>query len=149
MKAFALESADRPAALIDLPTPEVGDTDVRVAVRAASINGFDVFQANGYLVGMMPHTFPTTVGRDMAGVIDAVGAGVVGFAPGDAVFGFIPSTPPLHHGTLTEPVVGGPELVLVHKPADLDFDAAAALPLAGSAALDLLVAADAQPGDTG
>jgi NADPH:quinone reductase-like Zn-dependent oxidoreductase len=46
MKAFALHSADRPASLIDLPKPEIGEGDVLVAVRAASVNGFDVYQAS-------------------------------------------------------------------------------------------------------
>ena len=43
MKAFALESADRPARIIDMPKPETGEADVLVAVKAASVNGFDVY----------------------------------------------------------------------------------------------------------
>ncbi len=49
MKAFALESTDKPAALVTVPKPEVGEADVLVAVRAASVNGFDVYQASGSL----------------------------------------------------------------------------------------------------
>jgi NADPH:quinone reductase-like Zn-dependent oxidoreductase len=148
MKAIALEAPDRPAGLVDIPKPEVGETDVLVAVRAASVNGFDVYQASGMLMGMMEHALPTIVGRDFAGVVAAVGPQVNEFAPGDDVFGFIPSIPPLTSGSFAEFVLGGPELVLVRKPAGLDFLDAAALPLAGSAALDLLEAIDGQPGDT-
>ena len=147
MKAFALESSDKPAALVTVPKPEVGEADVLVAVRAASVNGFDVYQANGFLFGVMEHALPTVVGRDFSGVVEAVGPGVGEFATGDEVFGFIPSTPPLKSGAFAEYVAGGRELVLAAKPAELDFHDAAALPLAGSAALDLIEAIDGHEGD--
>lgn len=147
MKAFALETSDRPASLITVPKPSVDAGDILVAVRAASVNGFDLYQANGYLFAMMEHALPTTVGRDFAGVVEAVGPDVKDFAAGDEVFGFVPSTPPLKSGAFAEFVAGGPELVLAHKPRELGIDEAAALPLVGSAALDLLEAIDAQAGD--
>lgn len=147
MKAFALESRDKPARLMDIPKPEVGPDQVRVAVRAASVNGFDVWQASGMAFGMMEHALPTVVGRDFAGVVDAVGSDVDDFAVGDEVFGFIPATPPLKTGAFAEYLAGGRELVLARKPGQLDFPEAAALPLAGSAALDLLEAIDGQEGD--
>src|SRR5688572_25224094 len=93
MKAFAIESADKPASLVTLPEPEVGPRDVRVTIRAASVNGFDVFQANGYLIGMMEHRYPTVVGRDLAGVVEEAGPEAGGFAVGAEVFGFVPSSP--------------------------------------------------------
>ena len=147
MKAIALEAGDKPASLIQLPKPEVGDDEILVAVEAASVNGFDVYQANGYLVAMMEHDFPTVVGRDFAGVVEAVGPKVEAFAPGDQVFGFIPSTPPLKSGAFAEYVLGGRNLVLAHKPSALGYHEAAALPLAGAAALDLLEAIDGDDGD--
>lgn len=147
MKAFAIENPDTPARLMDLPEPEVGGRDVFVAIRAASVNGFDVFQANRYLIGMMEHRFPTVIGRDLAGVVEATGPEVTGFAAGDEVFGFVPSMPPLERGSFAAKISGS-DLVLVPKPTELDFLEAAALPLAGSAALDLLEAADVKEGDT-
>jgi NADPH:quinone reductase len=146
MKAIALQSADRPATLTEVPKPEVGDGDVLVAVRAASVNGFDVYQAGGSLVGMFEHDLPTVIGRDFAGVVEGVGP-VSQFTVGAEVLGFIPSAPPLKSGSFAEYVSGGSGLVLAPKPAELDFDQAAALPLAGSAALDLLEAVDGQEGD--
>ena len=147
MKAFALESTDRPARTMDIPKPEVGEADALVAVKAASVNGIDVYQAMGALAGMLEHAFPTVVGRDFAGTVESVGPGFGGFAVGDDVFGFIPTVPPLKSGAFAEYVSGGPALVLARKPAGLGFNEAAALPLAGSAALDLLEAIAAQKGD--
>lgn len=147
MKAYAIPSPDEPASLMTLPDPEVGPRYVRIAIRAASVNGFDVFQANGYLLAMMEHRFPAVIGRDFAGVVEATGADVTGVAVGDEVIGFVPSMPPLEHGSFAEQISAS-DLVLATKPAGLDFDVAAALPLAGSAALDLLDAVDVKVGDT-
>jgi NADPH:quinone reductase-like Zn-dependent oxidoreductase len=138
MKAFALEGSDQPARTIDIPKPQVGEADVLVAVKAASVNGIDVYQE---------HAFPTVVGRDFAGTVESVGTGFRDFAVGDEVFGFIPTMPPLRSGAFAEYVSGGPALVLAHKPAGLGFSEAAGLPLAGSAALDLLDAIVARKGE--
>jgi NADPH:quinone reductase-like Zn-dependent oxidoreductase len=147
MKAYALESSDRPARLVDIPKPGVGEADVLVKVRAASVNGIDVFQAMGAMTGMLEHHFPTVVGRDFAGTVEAAGLGFRGFVAGDDVFGFIPAAPPLKSGSFAEYVAGGPSLVLARKPAGLGFNEAAGLPLAGAAALDLLEAIAATEGD--
>ena len=147
MKAFALESADRPASLIELPKPAAGEADVLIAVKAASVNGIDIYEAMGALAGMMPHDYPTVVGRDFAGTVESVGPAAAGFEAGDDVFGFIPTAPPLKNGTFAEYVAGGSGLVLAHQPASLSYVDAAALPLAGSAALDLLDAIAAKSGD--
>jgi NADPH:quinone reductase-like Zn-dependent oxidoreductase len=147
MRAYAVEGPDRPARLVTLPEPEVGVRDLLVTIHAASVNGFDVYEANGYLIGMMEHRFPTVVGRDLAGVVEAIGSEVTDFAVGDAVFGFVPSTPPLERGSWAEKIAGA-DLVLVSKPTSLGFHEATTLPLAGTAALDLLDAVDIKEGDT-
>jgi NADPH:quinone reductase-like Zn-dependent oxidoreductase len=148
MKAFALTSPDRPATLVDLPDPRIAAGNIRVRVRAASVNGFDVFQANGYLLAMMEHQFPTIIGRDFAGIVDAVGEGRSDLAVGDEVFGFVSAMPPLHVGTYAELLAGGPEVVLARKPASLSFEVAAALPLVGATALAAVDAVEAGPGTT-
>jgi NADPH:quinone reductase-like Zn-dependent oxidoreductase len=148
MKAFALTSPDQPASLVDLPDPGVPAGTVRIRVRAASVNGFDVFQANGYLLAMMEHQFPTIIGRDFAGVVDAVGEGRTDLAIGEAVFGFVSTMPPLRVGAYAELVAGGPELVLARKPAGLSYEVAAAIPLVGATALDAVDAIEAGPEDT-
>jgi NADPH:quinone reductase-like Zn-dependent oxidoreductase len=148
MKAFALTAPDRPAALTDLPDPQIGPDDALVRVQAASVNGFDVYQAIGGLMGMMPHDLPTVIGRDLAGVVVAVGAQRTDVAVGDEVLGFVTSTPPLHSGTWAELVAGGPGLILARKPAGLGWEAAAAIPLAASTALDAVDAVIPKPGET-
>jgi NADPH:quinone reductase-like Zn-dependent oxidoreductase len=148
MKAFALTTADQPAALTDLPDPEIGPDEALVRVRTASVNGFDVYQASGGLMAMMPHDLPTVIGRDMAGVVVAVGTSRKDVAAGDEVLGFVTSAPPLHSGTWAELVAGGAGLILARKPAALDWDAAAAIPLAASTALDAVDTVDPKSGHT-
>jgi NADPH:quinone reductase-like Zn-dependent oxidoreductase len=148
MKAFALTAAGRPAALVELPDPEIGPEEALVHVRTASVNGFDVYQASGGLVAMMPHDLPTVIGRDLAGVVVAVGPERTDVAVGDEVLGFVTSTPPLHSGTWAELVAGGSSLILAQKPAGLTWEAAAAIPLAASTALDAVDAVVPRPGDT-
>ena len=147
MKAFALTSRDQPAALVDLPDPEVAPDGARIRVHAASVNGFDVYQASGALAAMMPHELPTVVGRDFAGVVDAVGEGRTDVAVGDEVLGFITSAAPLHAGTYAELVTETDKLVLVPKPAGMSFETAAAIPLAGATALDAVDAIAPGAGD--
>src|SRR3954453_13890399 len=99
MKAFALTSATEPATVVELPDPAAGDDGVRIRVHAASINGADIGQANGFLTAYMEHRFPTVVGRDVAGVADPAGSGPTDVAVGDRVFGFVPLMPPVQEGT--------------------------------------------------
>jgi NADPH2:quinone reductase len=148
MKAVALTSADQRASLTDLPDPEVAADGAVVRVRAASVNGFDVYQASGGLMAMMPHELPTVIGRDFSGVVEAVGPDRSDVAVGDEVLGFVAISPPLHTGTWAELVDGRADLVLARKPAGLDWNAAAAIPLAASTALDAVDAVDPKPGDT-
>src|SRR4051794_18989238 len=98
MKAYALTTPDQPAALVDLPDPQAPAGGALIRVRAASVNGMDVHQAAGYLAPMMPHDSPVTIGRDFAGVVEAVDPGRNDLAVGDEVLGFIPPMPPLHVG---------------------------------------------------
>lgn len=148
MKAFALTSPQPPATLVELPAPDLTPDGVRAKVRAASVNGFDFFEANGYGIGMIEHEFPVVIGRDFAGVVESVGAERTDFAPGDEVLGFVSSAPPLHDGTYAEIVTGSSSLALARKPAGLSFEKAAAIPLAGATALDSVDAVDVGPGDT-
>jgi NADPH:quinone reductase-like Zn-dependent oxidoreductase len=67
----------------DLPVPEPGRGQVRVQMKAAALNRLDLFVRGGWRG--LELDFPHVIGSDGAGVVDAVGADVNGFAPGDPV----------------------------------------------------------------
>ena len=131
--------------VIEAPTPEITAPDeVLVAVKAASLNRFDAVVAAGFFQGMLEHQFPVTLGRDFAGVVEAVGDGVTEFSVGDEVFGMIGNMV-LSNGSLADHVVVSAQH-LAHKPETIGFTEAAALPLAGSTALAAVDWVQAGPG---
>jgi NADPH:quinone reductase-like Zn-dependent oxidoreductase len=68
----------------ELPTPAVGPSDVLVKTTAVCVDPVDSLIRSGQLPERM--SFPFIVGRDMAGVVQAVGPSVTRFAPGDRVW---------------------------------------------------------------
>lgn len=127
---------------LDRPTPRAGEVLVRV--RASSVNFGDHARLTGrpWLLRLVeglrrPHN--PILGRDVAGVVEAVGADVTAFAPGDAVYGEVP-------GAYAEYVCAAADQI-ARKPTRLDFEDAAALPVAGLTALQgLRDKAGVQPG---
>jgi len=129
---------------MDLPAPQPGPRDLLVQVRAVSVNPVDTKVRRGAAV-----TGPRVLGWDAAGVVVGTGSEVTGFKAGDEVY---------YAGSLIRPgsyselhVVD--ERIVGHKPASLDFAAAAALPLTSLTAWELLfdrlkVAEDAGAGKT-
>jgi NADPH:quinone reductase-like Zn-dependent oxidoreductase len=110
--------------IVEIAEPQPGPGEVRVEVAAAAVNPVDVKLRRGYLQAWMPLVFPARIGGDFAGTIDAVGAGVTGFAVGDRVMGMIN---PTANGAYAEKVVA-PATALARVPAHLDLVDAAALP---------------------
>jgi len=118
--------------LRDVAIPEVGDSDVLVRVRAASVNPLDWHLTEGlpYLVRMsdgLRQPKRTIPGVDVAGTVESVGAEVHDLAVGDEVFGNAP-------GSFAEYALGKPSR-LARKPRGLSFEEAAAIPVAGVTAL--------------
>ena len=68
----------------ELPMPQPGACQVRVRVEAAAVNPIDTYLRSGMV--QMPLPFPFVVGCDLAGVVESVGASVVGFREGDRVW---------------------------------------------------------------
>jgi NADPH:quinone reductase-like Zn-dependent oxidoreductase len=115
-----------------LPVPSIGPGEALVRAHAASVHPGDLFSVLGspfpvrFVSGLRrpKHGVP---GFDVAGVVEAVGAGVTHLKPGDEVFG-------CGIGTCAELVRAKADL-LVAKPANLSFEEAAAIPTSGLAAL--------------
>ena len=117
------------------PVPR--DNQVLVRVRAASVNPYDWHMVTGkpYIlrlgsgIGAPEHT---RVGADFAGVVETVGGKVTKYKPGDEVFGTA-------GGAFAEYVaIGESSSSIAHKPARLNFEQAAAMPIAGLTALQAL-----------
>ncbi|MFI7708072.1 NADP-dependent oxidoreductase [Nonomuraea sp. NPDC049480] len=145
MRALHVPAAGAPPQLGDLPTPQVAPGHVLIKVKAAGLNPFDNVIAAGLMADRVPHEYPLILGRDAAGVVDAVGEGVDHVKPGDEVFGHVLFAPPVQAGTLAEYALL-PAATVVVKPAGLGFAAAAALPLAAAAASAAIDHVDPQPG---
>jgi len=119
-------------ALRDTPAPEPGKDEVLVRVRAVSID-----LGTRHLMTGLPLAVRLGIGlraprqhvpgRALAGVVEAVGEGVTGFAPGDEVYGTAA-------GAMAELAVV-PVARLARKPASLDFAEAAAVPVSAPTAL--------------
>ncbi|WP_435209223.1 NAD(P)-dependent alcohol dehydrogenase [Micromonospora sp. bgisy143] len=119
--------------LRDIDQPAVRDDEVLVQVRAAGVDpGVWIFMTGRpYLArlasGLRRPRVPVR-GRDLAGVVVAVGSRVTRFRPGDEVFGTCP------RGSYAE-FASTPERRLARKPANLSFAQAAAAPVSGMTAL--------------
>jgi NADPH:quinone reductase-like Zn-dependent oxidoreductase len=119
--------------LARIARPAPGPGQVLVRVRAASVNPADWHFMRGVprvmrLVSGLRKPSEIRLGSDFAGVVAEVGSGVTRFAVGDEVFG-------LRRGALAEYVVVSADGTVVHKPATITFEAAAAAPLAAVTAL--------------
>ena len=149
MKAWVCERYGSPDTLkleeIDKPIP--ADDEVLVKVRAAGLNAYDwhILRGDPFLVrmvmGLRKPRKPAVLGSDIAGVVEAVGKDVTRFLPGDEVYAEADS------GGLGE-YAAVKEKFLARKPANLSFEQAAAVPMAGLTALQgLRDVARLQPGE--
>ena len=119
--------------LAEIDTPVVGESEVLVSVRAAGVD-----QGVWHLMIGMPYVMrlagfgvrapkKTLLGYDVAGHVEAVGAGVTAFRPGDEVFGTC-------RGSFAEFAITRPDR-LASKPNNLSFEEAAATPISGPACM--------------
>ncbi|MFD5826139.1 NADP-dependent oxidoreductase, partial [Lentzea sp. NPDC060358] len=113
------------------PAPRPGPRDVVIATRAVGLNPVDLLQRSGRFRFAHPARFPLVPGNECSGVVVALGSDVRSFAVGDAVF---TRTSKTRLGTLAGQVVVEEDLV-APLPRSLDFVSAAAVPLAGTTAL--------------
>ena len=137
MRAIVQRSYGGPEVLEvqEVPAPEPIATEVQVRVHAAGINPVDFkTRAGKGMAGILEP--PMTIGWDVAGTVSAVGVGVTRFQAGDEVLGM--PWFPREAGAYAE-YVTAPSRHFVGKPHTLSFVEAAALPLAGLTAWQLVV----------
>lgn len=120
----------------DAAEPIAGPGQVLVKVAAAGVNPFDFKVRDGLAKLAEGIEFPATLGGDVAGTVTAVGEGVTGFATGAAVYGQASAVG--GQGSFAEFVPVKAEQ-LSPKPESIDFDTAAALPLAAASAYQAIV----------
>jgi NADPH:quinone reductase-like Zn-dependent oxidoreductase len=137
MKALVYREYGTPDVLHleDVPTPEFRAGEVLVRVHASSVNDYDYHLLTGRPVinriGGVRRPKHMVLGSDVAGVVEAVGAGVTRHQPGDRVFG---DMSPFGFGAFAE-FACAPEAAFARMPAALSFEQAAAVPQAGSLAM--------------
>lgn len=149
MKAITYDQHGGPEVLQlteDAPEPKVGPAEVRIAVRAASVNPVDWKLVQGLLDPMMETVFPAIPGWDVAGVVESVGLDVEEFGVGDEVVAY-GRKDVIQGGALAE-LITVPVRTVGRKPAGLTWEQAASLPLAGLTAYQTLTRLGVSEGDT-
>ena len=126
----------------DVPVPEPAQAEVLVKVKAASINPGEASIREGLFHARWPATFPSGEGSDLAGIVTRTGSGVQGIAAGDEVIGFTD-----RRASHAEYVVVEAKN-LTRKPANVPWEVAGSLAIAGSTAYGAVRAVSLKPGDT-
>jgi len=119
---------------VEKPVP--ADNEILVKVQAASVNPLDWHYMRGspYLMRLsagLGSPDDVRMGVDFAGIVESVGSGVTQFKPGDEVFG-------RGDGAFADYVIVSADRGVVHKPVDVSFEQAAAVPIAAITALQAL-----------
>jgi NADPH:quinone reductase-like Zn-dependent oxidoreductase len=117
----------------DVEQPKIQPTQLLVKVRASSVNPIDWKIRKGMLSLITGSNFPKILGFDVAGDVVAVGSGVNRFKPGDAIYG----STSFPGGGYAE-FAAVPENLVALKPTNLNYEEAAAVPLAALTALQAL-----------
>jgi NADPH:quinone reductase-like Zn-dependent oxidoreductase len=118
---------------VDAPVPAGGEVLLRVHAASANPVEWHVVRGEPFFLRLITgvrRPKDPKVGGDVAGVVEAVGAGVTGLAPGDAVFG-------IAEGSFAELACAKVDR-LAGKPQAMTFEEAASIPVAGCTALKAL-----------
>jgi NADPH:quinone reductase len=140
MQAWQVSEIGGAFTLCERAKPEPAAGELRLRVRACALNFADLLMRDGKYQEKPP--LPYTPGMEVAGVVEALGPGTAGPAPGSRVLAF------LDHGGLAEFALA-PAARVVPIPDAMPFDQAAAFPIAyGTSHLALSHKARLQPGET-
>lgn len=142
MRAARHEQWGSPLQIRDVARPEPAAGEVRIAVKATSVNPIDMHTGtnSGYEQSMR---LPWVPGWDVAGLVDAMGYGVTRYAVGDRLYGL--AWFPYPAGTYAE-YMTVPAYQLVPMPAAASFIQAACLPMSALTAWQMLDVAGAATG---
>jgi NADPH:quinone reductase-like Zn-dependent oxidoreductase len=110
---------------VDIAVPEPGPGQVRVRVKAAGLNAIDGKIRSGAMEALRPTPLPAIPGGELAGIVHALGEGVTDIHVGDEVLGWSDTGAYAEYALAT---------VVARKPAGLDWERAAALPVASETA---------------
>ncbi|EOR24264.1 MAG: zinc-dependent alcohol dehydrogenase family protein [Bacillus sp. (in: Bacteria)] len=137
MKAMIIETFGDSSVfkLKEIESPDLLPGQVRVKVKATSVNPIDIKVRSGAVPAVSP-AFPAVLHGDVAGVIEEVGEGVKSFQIGDEVYGCAGGFKGLA-GALAEYMIVDAK-VLAHKPQNISMEEAAAIPLVGITAWESL-----------
>ncbi|NTW60880.1 MAG: NAD(P)-dependent alcohol dehydrogenase [Nitrospirae bacterium] len=147
MKAIIQDSYGLPNDVLrlrEIDLPAIGDDDVLVRVRAASVHAdiWHVVTGRPYVLRLMGGGFSRpknpVPGTDMAGTVEAVGRNVTRFRPGDEVFGETVKANQWTNGGAFAEYVSVRHDALEHKPRNISFEQAAGVPTSGLIVLNNL-----------
>ena len=132
--------------LVEVPVGEPGPGEIRIRVQAIGLNRAEaLFRAGIYIE--QARSFPARLGAECAGVVEAVGPGVTGFAPGEEI-STVPQFSYNDYAVYAEQAIV-PVSAVVHRPHGLDAVGAAAVWMPYLTAYSALVdTVGARPGDT-
>lgn len=136
MKAIILEEFNSVSLLKQVQKPVAKEGQVLIKIKASGINPLDLKIRAGQAAHAQV-SVPAILGIDMAGVIEAIGEGVTNFAQGDEVYGMVGGIAD-SQGTFAEYIVADANHI-AHKPLNISFRDAAALPLNTITAWEALV----------
>ena len=129
----------------EIPTPDIGPTEVLVKVKAAAVNPLELLILTGSVRLIQDYPMPLTLGNECAGVVEWVGSRVIGFHKGDKVYARLPLG---KIGAFAE-YVAVDQNALAPMPKGYDFTTAAAIPLTGLTAWQgITEELEAKPGST-
>jgi NADPH:quinone reductase-like Zn-dependent oxidoreductase len=129
LKAIAIQQWGGPVEHLDLPDPKVSPDQVLIRVKTVGVNPADWKIVNGAAMDEWFEVhFPVILGYDVAGVVEQVGPAVTQFEPGDEVIAGVREDH-IGRGTYAE-LASVPVRMVAHKPANISWAEAGALPTA-------------------
>jgi len=120
--------------IAEVAIPEVQETTVLIKVKAVSINPLDWKIRNGEMKLMSGSKFPKGIGIDFSGIVEETGTAVNKYKKGDEVYGILD----VFKGEALSEYITAQEKDIAIKPRNISFEQAAATPVVGSAALQIL-----------